>query len=180
MTTQAQPYGIVGKPAPSLEVNQWINLPEGKKNIDMDDLKGKVVYLYCFQSWCPGCHSSGFPTLKAVHEKFGKDDDVAFVVVQTTFEGAHVNTFEKAKETAAKYALTMPVGQSGGEGEKSALMMSYRTRGTPWTVIIDREGTVRFNEFHIPVDQAITLVQQLKAENKKVNKVESKSTGSGS
>lgn len=54
-------YGILGQRAPEWDVRQWFNLPDGKDTVDLGDYKGKVVYLYCFQSWCPGCHSSGFP-----------------------------------------------------------------------------------------------------------------------
>lgn len=43
--------GIEGKKAPSWEVKEWKNLPEGKAALDLPDLAGKIVYLYCFQSW---------------------------------------------------------------------------------------------------------------------------------
>ena len=65
---------------------QWLNLPSGKKKIDIQDYQGKVLYLFCFQSWCPGCHSSGFPTLQKVMSRFKDNDDVAFVAIQTVFE----------------------------------------------------------------------------------------------
>lgn len=165
MSAHAQSHGIVGQPAPSLSVQDWINLPEGTSSIDVHDLKGKVVYLYCFQSWCPGCHTSGFPTLKAVYDRFNDDDDVAFLLVQTTFEGEHVNTFARAKEVAKEYDLTIPLGQSGGEGRRSPLMNSYRTRGTPWTILVDRNGIVRFNDFHITPKNATALMMSLKAEH---------------
>jgi len=72
---QAQPKpqpkrGIVGQQAPKWETSKWVGLPTGKKSLDIKDVKGKVTYLYFFQSWCPGCHSRGFPTLKALEEKF--------------------------------------------------------------------------------------------------------------
>lgn len=43
--------GIEGKQASSWEVKEWKNLPEGKATLDLPDLAGKVVYLYCFQAW---------------------------------------------------------------------------------------------------------------------------------
>ena len=49
---------------PSWNIAQWLNLPKGQKNLDVGDCKGRVLYLYCFQSWCPGCHEYGFPTLR--------------------------------------------------------------------------------------------------------------------
>ena len=75
---QRAPMGISGKKAPPWKVSQWHNLPAKQKSLDVGDFKGKVLYLYGFQSWCPGCHSHGFPTLKKVMERYKKNDEVAF------------------------------------------------------------------------------------------------------
>ncbi len=151
--------GILGKPAPEWSVDHWLNLSPGKNKIDIQDFHGKVVYLFCFQSWCPGCHSSGFPTLQKVMSRFKDNDEVAFVAIQTVFEGFASNTFDHAKQVARKYKLTIPVGQSGEPGKRSHVMARYRSGGTPWVVIIDRDGVVRYNGFHVGVDQADRLVR---------------------
>ncbi|MFM1547925.1 MAG: peroxiredoxin family protein [Lentisphaeria bacterium] len=155
--------GIRGQQAPKWEAGQWINLPEGKKSIDINDYEGKVVYLFCFQSWCPGCHSSGFPTLQTLSERYSDDEGVAFVAIQTVFEGFSSNTAKRAWENAKKYKLDFPVGHSGSRGEYSKVMRAYRTGGTPWTIIIDRDGVVRYNDFHVKPKAAITLINKLKA-----------------
>ncbi len=154
--------GILDSKAPAWRVEAWHNLPDGRKSIDLDDYRGKVVYLYGFQSWCPGCHKYGFPTLQELTRRFKDQDDVAFVAVQTTFEGFEVNTSDKALETVRQYALDIPVGHSGRANAPSPLMRDYRGGGTPWTVIIDREGVVRFNDFHITPDEAHRLINQLR------------------
>ena len=106
----AQSRGIVGRQAPSWRVDQWFNLPDGQESIDIADYRGRVVYLYGFQSWCPGCHSHGFPTLQDLIKRFDGADDVAFVAVQTTFEGFHTNTADNALKTAEQeYLLTLLV-----------------------------------------------------------------------
>ena len=160
-TASAETRGVVGRPAPEWGVNQWLNLPGGKTTLDVSDYKDKVLYLYCFQSWCPGCHQRGFPTLQKVIQRFRENDNVAFVAVQTVFEGFSSNTFERAKEVAKQYSLEIPIGQSGEKGRRSELMGRYRTGGTPWVIIIDRVGVVRFNDFHISVSQATGLIEQL-------------------
>jgi len=43
--------GIVGQKAPEWEVSHWIQLPEGKKAVQIGDYKDKVLCLYFFQSW---------------------------------------------------------------------------------------------------------------------------------
>ena len=160
-STERPKLGILGQTAPPLGVNQWFNLPGGRQSIDVTDLGGKVVYLYGFQSWCPGCHRYGFPTLQKLIQHYKGNEDVAFIAVQTVFEGFGTNTFDAAKHTADRYGLEIPVGHSGSPHQGSTVMRRYRTGGTPWTVIIDRKGIVRFNDFHIRPDSAVALIDRL-------------------
>ena len=168
---QRSELGILGKPAPSWIVDNWTNLPADAESINVSDYQGKVIYLYCFQSWCPGCHKYGFPTLQKLIAFYKDNKKVEFVAVQTTFEGYHTNTFESAKRTAKQYELDIPIGHSGTAGKRSQLMRDYRTGGTPWTVIIDQNGIVRYNDFHIKVAQAADLIDKL-IEDKKVEQIE--------
>ena len=156
-------YGIQGSQAPDWGVNIWFNLPEENQRIDLQSFPNRIVYLYCFQSWCPGCHSHGFPSLLNVMEKFKDSPDVAFVAVQTVFEGFEVNTAERALETAGEYQLAIPVGHDPGpDGRRSLIMQRYRTGGTPWIIVIDSQGTVRFNDFHVEVYQMTDLINRLR------------------
>jgi thiol-disulfide isomerase/thioredoxin len=163
---QKKERGILGQSAPAWEVTQWLNLPAKRETLDIADFKGKVIYLYNFQSWCPGCHSSGFPTLKKIIARYGDDPKVAIVAVQTTFEGFASNGFDDAKRVAERYDLKIPVGQSGTEEKRSAIMKNYRTGGTPWTIIIGPDGVVRYNDFHITTEKGGALIDQLKTVDK--------------
>lgn len=155
--------GLMNAPAPAIDhITEWTNLPKGKKTINLADYKGKTVYLYCFQSWCPGCHSQGFPTMKKLIDHYKEDDSVAFLTVQTVFEGYHANTLEKGKQVLKKFNLTIPMGQDGVTGTRSKLMGDYRTGGTPWTIIIDPDGSIRYSTFHIQSKDAITLIDGFK------------------
>ena len=154
--------GITGLSAPEWEVSEWFNLPDSGSSLRLADLGDRVVYLYCFQSWCPGCHSHGFPTLKAVMESFADRPEVAFVAVQTVFEGFEVNTAQAALDTVAKFELDIPVGHDVGlDRTMSPLMKDYRTGGTPWTVFIDRPLRVRFNGFSVTPSDAVTALTTL-------------------
>jgi thiol-disulfide isomerase/thioredoxin len=153
--------GIAGQQAPEWDVSKWYQLPEGIEDLDITDYRGRVLYLYFFQSWCPGCHSTGFPNLKKLYKKYKDDPDVEFVVIQTTFEGHQVNTADKLKPTARKFDLPVPFGQSAGGGTP-AIMQKYRTRGTPWVVLIDKAGRVEFNDFHLDPANASRRIDQLK------------------
>ena len=43
--------GITGKTAPDWKISDWHQLPEGKKSLQPADFRGKVLFLYYFQSW---------------------------------------------------------------------------------------------------------------------------------
>lgn len=162
--SDSQQMGIRNRPAPPWPVDAWLNLPEGVDRIDVGDFQGRVVYLFFFQSWCPGCHSHGFPTLREVYDQYLENDDVTFVAIQTTFEGYGTNTPERALQSVGDYGLEIPVGHTEGKGEHAGppgMMRTYRTGGTPWTVIIDREGVVRFDGFSIEVKAAVSLIDAL-------------------
>lgn len=168
----SQSRGITTRSAPAWEVEEWFNLPEGVDSIDIADFKGKVVYLYAFQSWCPGCHSRGFPTLKTLSEQYADADDVAFVAVQTTFEGFSSNTAQRAKEMGERYELDIPIGHSGSNGRRSKLMQAYRTGGTPWTIVIDKQGIVRFNDFHLTPEQGTRMIERLRKQTNPAHEIE--------
>ncbi|MCH2133470.1 MAG: redoxin family protein [Phycisphaerales bacterium] len=160
-TVDAQDRGIAGRSAPAWQVDEWFNLPKGVESIDVTDYRGKVIYFYGFQSWCPSCHSRGFPTLKELIKRYRGNEDVVFVAVQTVFEGYATNTPIKARMTGQQHGLEIPIGHSGSLDKPSPLMRSYRTGGTPWTIIIDRDGVVRYNDFHISPDQGQKLIDEL-------------------
>ncbi len=82
------------------------------------------------------------------------DPNVVFVAIQTVFEGFDVNTFERALEVAQQYGLEIPFGHDPGpDGRRSVVMQRYRTGGTPWTVLVDRQGRVGFNDFHADAEE---------------------------
>lgn len=154
--------GILGQKAPTWDVAEWFNLPDGIDRLEINDLKGKVIYLFCFQAWCSGCHNTGFPTLKDVYEHFRDEPSVAFVAIQTVFEGFDANTIERAREIATQYELQIPFGHDPGlDSRRSNVMAHYHTGGTPWTILIDLDGVVRFNDFHIQPHIAMEMIESM-------------------
>jgi thiol-disulfide isomerase/thioredoxin len=155
--------GILGRRAPEWSVDQWHNLPEGKSSLDVTDYRGKVLCVFNFQSVCPGCHRYGFPTLQKLVTHYKPNEEVAFVAVQTAFELFHRNNFAAAQKIVSEFDLDIPVGHSGARADPSELMDRYRTAGTPWFIIIDRDGIVRFNNFHLDADKGIETIDTLLA-----------------
>ena len=150
--------------APEFDVNQWID-GEGKETetIKLSDFKAKFKIVYCFQSWCPGCHSKGLPDLKKMVEALKDNDNIAFLAVQTVFEGHDSNTYKKMVETQKQYDLKIPFGHDAGNDGKSQsnIMKNYQTRGTPWFLFIDKHDNVVFSDFHLNPDAAIEFLKTL-------------------
>ena len=150
--------------APELNVIQWIDA-DGRKTetIKLSDYKGKFKIVYCFQSWCPGCHSKGLPDLKKMVNALKDNDAITFLAVQTVFEGYDSNTFEKMVETQKKYELEIPFGHDAGDDGKSRsnIMTNYQTGGTPWFLFIDTHDNVVFSDFHLDPDVAIEFLKTL-------------------
>ena len=150
--------------APEFNVKQWIDANGNNTNpIKLSDFKGKFKVLYCFQSWCPGCHSKGLPDLKTMVEALEGNDDVEFLAIQTVFEGHESNTFEKIVETQKKYELKIPFGHDAGDDGKSRsnIMTNYKTGGTPWFIFIDKHDNVVFSDFHLNPNTAIEFLKSL-------------------
>lgn len=107
----------------------------------------------------------GFPTQKIVFDRFKKNDQVVFLAVQTVFEGHVFNTMDKLPPTQEKFDLPIFMGHDVSKHSKAypipTTMFNYRTGGTPWVVIIDQNGIVVFNHFHIEESQATRLITEL-------------------
>jgi peptide-methionine (R)-S-oxide reductase len=156
----SQPYGIVGQPAPEFHVDEWIANVDGSLHIA--DIAEPVIYLYNFQSWCPGCHSHGFPTLTAVRDALraaGQDGQVKFVAIQTVFEGHDTNTADAALESVEQHGLS-DIALGHDSGHPPTIMADYLTGGTPWSVIIGSDRTVLANGFQLEADQALRVISE--------------------
>jgi len=150
--------------APEFDVNQWIDA-EGNETeaIKLSDFKGKFKVVYCFQSWCTGCHSKGLPDLKKMVDALDGNKKIVFLAVQTVFEGHDSNTYEKMVETQKQYDLKIPFGHdAGNDGKsKSNIMTNYQIGGTPWFLFIDKHDNIVYSEFSLNPDAAIDFFKTL-------------------
>ena len=148
--------------AKAFGVSRWIGT-EGEpiEAIKLEDLAAKFKIIFCFQDWCPGCHSSGFPALKQMVEELKNNEDVVFLAIQTVFEGFEVNTFDKLRENQLKYNLKIPFGHDAGNDDHSTsiFMSRYQNRGTPWFIVLDEKNTIVFADFRINSAALITYIQ---------------------
>ncbi len=154
-------YGIDGQRAPELAVGYWIDRHGNPGGFRLADHAGKWVFLKCFQSWCPGCHSHGFPALKQLSDHFDGRDGIVFAGIQTVFEGHYTNTVDKVREIQLQYDLAIDMGHDPGiDHDRPQTMVDYRTGGTPWWVVIDPERRVVFNDYGIDAERAAAFIER--------------------
>lgn len=116
----------IGQEAPEL------TLPDLQgQAVRLDDLRGQVVLLNFWASWCGPCRME-VPELVAVHERL-RESGFTVVAVNLGEPRARVQAF------ADEYGMSFPVLVD--EGAASARI--FPSRGLPASFILDREGIVR-------------------------------------
>jgi hypothetical protein len=135
--------------APEWRTTQWFNSPAP---LSVAALRGRVVMVTAFQMLCPGCVSQGLPQAQRVRESFS-EEEVAVVGLHTVFEHHDAMTPIALKAFLHEYRIKFPVGidEPDPDGVTPLTMRAYAMRGTPTTLLIDREGRLRRHMFgHLP------------------------------
>ena len=127
-------------PAPELEMMDWI----GQEPIKFEELRGKVVLLDFWATWCGPCIST-FPRLRGLHNKY-KDKGLVIVGVTELYgnvDGKRMSKLEELSylsEFKKKYELPYPfaIAEDGQDASK------YGISAYPTTFLLDRRGVVRY------------------------------------
>lgn len=117
----------VGQAAPA------VSLPalSGAGEMSLESLRGKVVYLDFWASWCGPCRVS-FPQLEQLRHELGPDG----------FEVLAINVDEEeadARQFLADVPVSYPVVRDG----EGITPQTYGILGMPTGYLIDRQGVVR-------------------------------------
>jgi thiol-disulfide isomerase/thioredoxin len=117
-------------PSTTLADYEWIVQSLDGQDFKMADVKGKVVFLNFWATWCPPCVAE-MPSIQRLHEKL-KEDGVVFVCISNE-EASKVNQFAKEK------GFTFPIYTMQG-----APPLVFKTRGIPSTFILSPDGKIAF------------------------------------
>ena len=132
-TNQSQP---TSGPAPDFQLTLFDGYAgnAGKNPVNLSDLKGKVVVLNFWASWCIPCAQEA-ADLQATYEKY-KDKDVVFLGVDwTDIEGDALN-----------YLKRFGITYANGPDLQTRIGPRYHISGVPETYVIDRDGNVQFTK----------------------------------
>ncbi len=130
LTIQARPAdkGLTGWLAPDF------TLPTADGGtVQLNDLRGQVVLLNFWATWCPPCKAE-MPDLNALHVEHQAAHGFTVVGVNMQETAEQVNAFAQPRQLAFPLALDTTGQISSG---------LFAVRGLPVTYIIDRDGFVR-------------------------------------
>lgn len=120
---RGQQPGQIGQPAPLFTVS------DGEHSVDLRQLRGKVVVLNFWASWCPPC-AAETPSLAALHRDLPQ---VELLGVSFDEDHAAYNRF------LTRYGVNFPtVNDVQGNANKL-----YGSTRPPETYIIDKAGIIR-------------------------------------
>ena len=115
----------LGGPAPDFTLELY-----GGDEITLSELRGQVVVINFWASWCDPCRDEA-PDLERVWREY-QDQDVMFIGVD------YVDTEAKAQKYLAEFNVTYPNGLDVGQKISDA----FRIRGVPETFFIDKKGNI--------------------------------------
>ena len=118
-----------GSIAPELEFSD----PDGKVR-KLSDLRGKVVLIDFWASWCGPCRKEN-PHVRAMYEKY---HDRGFEVFSVSLD----NNKDRWKEAIVKDNLSWPNHVSDLKGWGSAAAKLYGVSSIPSTFLVDKDGRI--------------------------------------
>jgi peroxiredoxin/tetratricopeptide (TPR) repeat protein len=118
----------IGRPAPDFQLSTL-----DKKTVRLADLKGKVVVVNFWATWCGPCVAE-LPQLQKSYDAHKSNPRVVFIAVSVDENRAAVRPFVE------RNGLKMVVAYDDGAAGR------YQLDGVPATFIIDRDGVIQFRE----------------------------------
>ncbi|MDR2842094.1 MAG: TlpA family protein disulfide reductase [Spirochaetaceae bacterium] len=106
-----------------------LKLVDGK-TVTLSALKGKIVFLNFWATWCPPCRAE-MPSMEILYQHF-KDKGLEFVVVD----------LRESKEEVEKYFTENKLTFPSALDSTGSVSNDYNVRAIPTTYIIDRDGQI--------------------------------------
>jgi len=131
------PSPLLGRPAAAFSLTTFAGAP-----LSLEGLRGKVVMLNFWASWCmPACYEEA-PALERTWREY-KDKGVVVVGVDIQ------DKEEAARKFIAEFGHSFP----NGPDPAGRIAVDYGVYGVPETFFIDRKGRVRFKKVGALTDE---------------------------
>ena len=133
---------MINVPAPKFAL---LNL-KGEK-VDLANLKGKVVIVDYWATWCGPCIAS-FPGMQKAVDKYKNDPNVVFLFINTwEKEADRVKRLKEWVSANPKYRFTVLLDrESPNDPSSYETIDKYKVKGIPTKFIVDGNGNIRFKK----------------------------------
>ena len=144
---RAAAHPLIGRPAPDF-VQQLVTGPS--RNFRLSERRGEVVLLGFWTSWCGSCRGylERLGRLDATYARAG------LLVVGVSLDDDLTHAAELARAVGVKF-------RNAWDRDKG-LGRSYRVGDVPLTLLIDREGIVRYAETELDAGGEAALIGEIR------------------
>ena len=108
------------------------------RSVSLNSLKGKVVYINFWASWCGPCQKE-FPQLESLAKKYA-DSGLTILAINQDKKRTSMQEF------LGKFSVT-PSNMIILTDPNSSVISQYGPRAMPTSYVIDKEGVVRYIHF---------------------------------
>ena len=151
----------VAKKAVKVSAADFVLTDLSGHKVALKDLRGKVVVLDFWATWCGPCKAS-FPGMQKAVNKYKNDPNVKFYFVHTMDKAADPTADARKYITENNYSFDVLMDFRNKETQTSAVANSFGIKAIPTKIIIDADGFVRFNTVGAHPD-ADTAVMEISA-----------------
>jgi len=106
------------------------NLPSDNGNIKLSSLKGNIVYVDYWASWCPPCRKS-FPWMNKMHSKY-EAQGLKIIGI----------SLDSTRKNANKFLKKMPALFNIAYDHEGKTADDYKVQVMPTSYLIDRKGNL--------------------------------------
>jgi len=106
---------------------------DGRSEISMQDLRGKVVVINFWASWCKPCEQEA-TELQDAWKEYEPTGEVVFIGVD------YVDTEPQARVYLKKFEITFP----NGPDLATRITQYFRIKGVPETYFVDKDGVLQY------------------------------------
>jgi cytochrome c biogenesis protein CcmG, thiol:disulfide interchange protein DsbE len=115
------------------------------KTVGLSDLRGKVVLINIWASWCPPCRAE-MPAIEHTYQSF-KDNGFVVLAVDSTVQDTAANAQAFVSENQFSFPILMD--------ETGEITRLYRVQSLPTSFFIGRDGIIREVVVGGPMAQAL-------------------------